>query len=149
MESWRYCEVCGNERDAAIKECPFCGTVNQIEITRKGPQQKIINLERGLPTVDEALAHMTRELKFARDERCRVLTLIHGYGSSGRGGKIRREVRFQLEFFRAQGRITDFVTGEEFSSRSSRGRQFLRRFPFLKQHTDLNRANRGITLVAL
>jgi len=149
MDALFYCEVCGNEREAALSACPYCGTRVRIQVQRQGPQQKIINLERGLPRVDEALAHLERELDLARTVRCRVLTLIHGYGSSGRGGKIRREVRAQLEYLKIQGTITDLLTGEDFSSRSSRGRHFLRRFPFLREHGDLNRSNPGITLVAL
>jgi hypothetical protein len=41
------------------------------------------------------------------------------------------------------------LPGEDFSSRSGSGRQLLRRFSFLRQHSDLNRANPGITLVVI
>ncbi len=149
MEALLCCEVCGNEHQASMGTCPFCGAVAEMRIERKGPQHKIINLERGLPLVDEALARLARELDLARAEGCRVLTLIHGYGSSGRGGAIRREVRAQLEFFKLRGKINDLLAGEEFASRSSGGRHLLRRFPFLRRHGDLNRANPGITLVVL
>jgi len=112
-------------------------------------QYKTVNLEKGMPLVRQALAKLDQELIIARTEHCRVVLLIHGYGSSGRGGAIKKEVRAQLQFMQSRGRINDFLGGEDFSTRSGRGRQILRRFPFLRQLNDLNRANRGITLVVL
>ena len=41
----------------------------------------------------------------------------------------------------------ELVAGEDFEGRSGRGRQLVRRFPFLAEHRDLNRANAGITVV--
>jgi hypothetical protein len=150
MEALLCCEVCGNERqDPAAGRCPFCGAAVEPRLGGRGPRHKVVNLERGLPLVEEALVRLERELDLARMERCRVLTLIHGYGSSGRGGAIRHEVRAQLEYLKSRGRINDLLAGEEFSSRTGPGRQLLRRFPFLRDHADLNRANPGITLVVL
>jgi len=143
------CEVCGNEIKADVKQCPFCGAVAEVSYPRQGPRQRIVNLERGMPSVDQALALLARELDQARLERCRVLTLIHGYGSSGRGGNIRQEVRDRLQYLQHSAVINDLLPGEDFSTRTATGRQLLRRFPFLRQHTDLNRANPGITLVVI
>ena len=50
-----------------------------------------------MPPLDQALARLATELEAARLQGVRVLTLIHGYGSSGAGGVIRGEVRHQLE----------------------------------------------------
>lgn len=141
------CEVCGNEREDGAGHCPFCGAVSEIDQHLQGPQYKVVNLEKGLPLVDKALARLASEIEQAKLERCRVLFLIHGYGSSGRGGVIRQEVRTQLRFLKDHNRINDLLPGEEFSTRTGHGRQILRRFPFLKQHSDLNRSNQGITLV--
>ena len=143
------CEVCGNEIEADAKQCPFCGAAAEVSLPRRGPKHRIVNLERGMPTADQALARFARELELARFEHYRVLTLIHGYGSSGRGGVIRQEVRAQLQYLKFRGIINDLLPGEDFSSRSGPGRQLLRRFPFLRQHSDLNRANPGITLVVI
>ncbi len=144
-----FCEVCGNEIEAGLKQCPFCDAVSSPALVRKGPQHKVVNLERGMPLVNQALLRLQQELEQARLEGCRVLTLIHGYGSSGRGGAIRLEVRAQLQYLKAKRLINDFFPGEEFSARSACGRQLLRRFPFLSRHSDLNRANQGISLVIL
>jgi hypothetical protein len=141
------CEVCGNERELPVSVCPFCGAPGKTELSPTGPQYKTVNLEKGMPLASQALSRLEQELILARSERCRVLVLIHGYGSSGRGGVIRQEVRVQLQYMLDNGTVNDFVTGEEFSTRSGKGRQLLRRFPFLRQLNYLNRGNQGITLV--
>jgi glutaredoxin len=143
------CAVCGNSRSSDTRHCPFCGAAGEIILQHQGPQYSVVNLEKGMPTVDQALVRLDNEIRQARQEHCRVLFLIHGYGSSGRGGVIRQEVRSQLRFMKDQHKINDLLTGEAFSSRTGPGRQILRRFPFLRQHEDLNRSNPGITLVVL
>ena len=52
-------------------------------------------------------------------------------------------------FLRQTGRIEAVIFGEDFESRTGRGRQLLRRCPFLAAHADLNRKNPGITVVLL
>ena len=149
MTAMSICEVCGNERQDEGISCPFCGTTGEINPIGNGPQYKTVNLEKGMPLVAQALSRLDQEISFARMERCRVLVLIHGYGSSGRGGVIRNEARSLLRYMKDQGKLNDFLPGEEFSTRTGSGRQLLRRFPFLKQLHDLNRRNQGITLVVL
>ncbi len=89
------------------------------------------------------------EIRTSSAQGFKVLTFIHGYGSSGEGGAIKMAVLHQLHFFHHQGRIKEILPGEEFEGRSGRGRQLVRRFPFLAHHRDLNRANPGITVVIL
>jgi len=149
MAAMMFCEICGNEIEADVKQCPFCGAAAEVSFPRQALPQRFVNLERGMPSVDQALALLARELDQARSERCRVLTLIHGYGSSGRGGVIRQEVRARLQYLKHSAAINDLLPGEDFSTRTGSGRQLLRRFPILRQHSDLNRANPGITLVVI
>lgn len=145
----KYCEICGNEIEVDVVKCPFCGAATEVSLSRHGPRHRVVNLERGMPLADQAMARLARELEQAGFDGCRILTLIHGYGSSGRGGIIRQKVRVQLRYLKDRGIINDLLPGEDFSSRSGSGRQFLRRFPFLRRHSDLNRANPGITLVVI
>ena len=46
-----------------------------------------LNLELGRPTADEALRRLEAELEAARHMNTPLLKLIHGYGSSGKGGQ--------------------------------------------------------------
>lgn len=89
------------------------------------------------------------EIETARMEGLRVLTLIHGYGSSGTGGAIGIECRKVLRHLQETGGISSFIPGEEFRQRSGATRDLLRRFPRLATNSNLNKGNRGITLVVL
>ncbi len=144
------CEVCGNELGPGVTICPYCGTVSTAPVVQaSGLLHRIVNLEKGLPTVAMALQRLDTELEISRRQGYRVVTLIHGYGSSGKGGAIKDEVHRQLHYYKHKGRINDVLAGEDFNSRSGAGRQLLRRFPALAAHDDVNRANPGITLVVL
>lgn len=144
------CEVCGNEFRRKTTTCPYCGAaVTSSPESKPDMLHRVVNLEKGLPTVSQALHRLDQELETARLQGYRVLTLIHGYGSSGKGGAIRKTIRKQLDYYNHLHRVNDVIAGENFSSRSGAGRQLLRRFPALSAHSDLNRANPGVTLVVL
>ena len=144
------CEICGNEVDPTGGQCPFCqaerasGTVGI-----GGPLHRVVNLEKGKPAVQQALDRLAVVVLHGRREGYKALTLIHGYGSTGKGGAIKEAVRQHLQFLHQQGTVRTIIFGEEFEGRSGRGRQLLRCFPFLAEHRDLNRANPGITLIIL
>ncbi len=144
-----FCEVCGNEIESGIPRCPFCESEITFSAPGQGTPHRAVNLKQGMPTVAQALSRLDRQLEQAGKEGCRVLTLIHGYGSSGRGGVIREEIRAKLQYLKYRGEINDVFIGEKFSTGNGLGRNLIRRFPFLRQHRDLNRGNRGITLVVL
>lgn len=144
------CEICGNSIEPTESICPFCQTPCAVLAKQaSGMLHRLINLEKGMPLVEQALERLRNELFVSKRQGIKVITLIHGYGSSGKGGGIRREVRQYLRYLQHQHQINDMILGEEFSRNSGRGRQLLRRFPFLADHRDLNRANPGVTLVIL
>jgi len=110
---------------------------------------KTVNLEDGRPTCDAAIRRLTYELSAARAARTGCLKLIHGYGSSGAGGRIRTECRAYLERQQRAGKIKFYVTGEQFTIFSDLTRHALDRFPELRADRDLERYNNGITFVVL
>lgn len=118
---------------------------------RSDPSSKgsayIVNLEEGRPLCDQAIRHLTAELHQARRSRTPVLKLIHGYGSSGTGGRIRVETRRYLDTCMCQGLIEGYITGENFSIFDEKTQKALIRFPFLSNDRDLQRFNNGITVV--
>ncbi len=144
------CAVCGNEIDPERTHCPFCRTAYPPNNRRvSGPLHREVHLKKGMPLVQQALDRLEVALQDGIDRHLKALTLIHGYGSSGTGGAIKAAVHRQLREYLHQGRIEAIIPGEEFEGRSGRGRHLLRRFPFLADHRDLNRANPGITLLIL
>nr|WP_320010043.1 hypothetical protein [uncultured Desulfobulbus sp.] len=144
------CPVCGNEVEPGHSSCPFCGSsCDGGSPKERGVLHRQVNLERGKPLVEHALKRFESELFTSRSLGCKVLTLIHGYGSSGQGGAIKEALKEQLNYLKHRGEIRHVIAGEQFEGRSGRGRQLLRQYPFLAQHRDLNRSNPGITLVFL
>ncbi len=108
-----------------------------------------VRIKEGMPSVDEARRRLASELEVARRGGVRVLKLIHGYGSSGVGGKLRRALRVTLADLQASGRIGRTVAGEAWSIFDATARALLDAYPELRQDDDLDRANRGITLVEI
>ena len=76
-----------------------------------------VNLEAGKPLVDQAIKRLTFELSHSRALGCTVLKIIHGYGSSGTGGRIRTESRKYLSRLRERSRISS--AGKTFPSSRS------------------------------
>ena len=150
------CDICGNSFDALLASpgrCPYCHSKQSGSGKTVVPAplslHRLVNLEKGMPLVEQAIKRLDMEMQAALLQGIRVLSLIHGYGSSGRGGAIREAARARLAFLEQQQVVESVIPGEEFEGRSSRGRQLLRRYPFLRRHHDLNRANPGMTLVLL
>lgn len=111
--------------------------------------QSVVNLEQGLPTVETARIRLDQALRTAKARRCDVLKIIHGYGSSGRGGAIKRDVQIFLAEKKRSGYLWQFVPGERFSPFDSAARAMLDACPALSRDSDYSRGNDGITVVLL
>ncbi|MGH9570066.1 MAG: Smr/MutS family protein, partial [Candidatus Angelobacter sp.] len=81
-------------------------------MSRKPVAIKLINLEQGMPRVEEARLRLQRELNIARQQRCAAVKLVHGYGSSGTGGALRNELQKELDQAARNGEIGAFIAGE-------------------------------------
>ncbi len=148
MAAGSVCTVCGNEVDPALARCPFCKQERKPEYAMERSEQfRVVNLERGMPLVDDALKHLRSEFETAKHTGCRVLVLIHGYGSSGKGGAIKDAVRSRLKIWVDQETVKEVLPGEECGKRHGHARQLLKRFPYLKEY--VLRPNPGISLVVL
>ncbi|MCI0536088.1 MAG: hypothetical protein L0Z50_12760 [Verrucomicrobiales bacterium] len=58
--------------------------------------------------------------------------VIHGWGSSGEGGKIGPAIRKSLRLRVKEGKATLVVSGDGFSSDTNEGRELARRHPSLE-----------------
>ena len=112
-------------------------------------EYSLINIEMGMPTVDTAIKRLTYELNNAKRQGIRVLKIIHGYGSSGKGGVLRVEIRKYLAKEQRFGRLTLFVPGEGFNIFSEDTRKILDKCEVLRKDADLGRSNNGVTFVLL
>jgi hypothetical protein len=110
---------------------------------------KIVNLEAGMPSVPQARARLSSEIRVAQQSGVRVLKLVHGYGSSGVGGDLRIALQSTLRQMAQAKEIRDCIYGENWRTSDERSWALLKRIPELKSDPDLGRGNRGITLVVL
>ena len=110
---------------------------------------KILNIEEGMPTVDEARKRLTEGLNQAKSNGCEGMKIIHGYGSSGVGGKLRVAIRKSLANRQKEGIIRSYVPGENWSIFEQGTIQVLDHCPELSKDTHLGKGNGGITIVLI
>ncbi len=110
---------------------------------------KVVNLEDGLPSVEQARARLSSELDIARKGTVRVLKIIHGYGSSGVGGDLRIALQAVLRQMADRREIRACIYGENWRNADEHAWELLKQFPELKEDRDLAKGNRGITIVVL
>jgi hypothetical protein len=89
---------------------------------------KIIDLEEGMPKVEEARLRMQHQLQVARKQGYAAVKLIHGYGSGG---------------------VRSFIAGEHWRVSDEATWALLKRYPEWKQDSDLGKGNKGISIVLL
>ena len=77
------------------------------------------------------------------------MKIIHGYGSTGKGGRLRKATLTLLDELKKSGSIKDFVGGEQWSKFELRTLTLIDQMPQLYNDSDLERSNRGITVVFL
>ncbi|MGE4353351.1 MAG: hypothetical protein AB7D36_04610 [Oscillospiraceae bacterium] len=108
-----------------------------------------VNIKFDMPTSSDAIKRVTYNIRNGAGWGCTAIKFIHGYGSSGKGGKIRTEVRRYLENEKRCGRIRDYIPGENFSIFDENTRRAFLLCDALRRDPDLERHNNGVTIVML
>jgi hypothetical protein len=116
-------------------------------VSRKPALIKVVNLEEGMPHVEEARLRMEHELQRARAQGHAAVKLIHGYGSSGVGGALRTELQKELRLAVQRASLRASIAGEDWRISDETTWALLKNFPEWKQDPDLGKNNRGITIV--
>ena len=104
-------------------------------------------IKSGMPSVEEARRRLIAEVKSAQANRLKAIKIVHGYGSTGRGGRLREAIRTSLLYRRRDQQIGRFVYGERWTIFDPSTREFLNDHPEYRRDNDLNRDNPGITIV--
>jgi len=108
-----------------------------------------LNVEAGLPTLDEARRMVAEQIRRAKREGTKVLKVIHGYGSSGKGGALCIGLRKSFGLRKKEGVIRDFIAGEDFSIFNDTVLGLLEAVPELRGDPDLGATNEGVTILWL
>ncbi|HEY6250515.1 MAG TPA: hypothetical protein VI685_11190 [Candidatus Angelobacter sp.] len=118
-------------------------------MSRKPARIRIVNLEQGMPAVEQARLSLEHELSVARFDGYKAVKFIHGYGSSGAGGALRTELQKDLRRMAENGAIQVFIPGEDWRISDQSTWKLLKQFPEWKRDSDLGRNNQGISVVIL
>ena len=107
-----------------------------------------INVESFKLTVNEALAQIESEIDALKliNKPC-ILKVIHGYGSSGCGGEIKKNLPAFLNILKARGKIKDYAENSKFGVLSLKYKKYSGIFPELILDNDLKNLNPGITII--
>jgi len=142
------CATCGNEIPDPSLTCHFCGA-HQRARQHAEPHERLrtVNIEAGMPSVDEGLQRLEGELARARQFGIRVVRVIHGWGSTGTGGSLRDACRASLKRKLAARQIANLVYGEDYSRTTNAGRDLMGRFSELRSSERSDNQNPGITFV--
>jgi hypothetical protein len=102
-----------------------------------------------MPSVQEALQRLEREIALARQQKSSLLKVIHGYGSSGAGGDIRIAVQKRLHELAEAGQVRGCIFGENWGKSDDAIWRLMQEHSELKGDPDLGRRNRGVTIALL
>jgi 5,10-methylenetetrahydrofolate reductase len=107
---------------------------------------KEVNIEQGYPNVESALRDMISQLGTYKRMGFRAILLVHGYGSSGTGGKIKTSVRMKLKESSLIGLVKMSCGGEDWIDGKKRSLDLC---PELKDYERRISGNPGVTVVIL
>lgn len=110
---------------------------------------KTINIELGRPTLEEARRSVIAHIRQAKEAGVRVLKVIHGYGSTGKGGVLCVGLRKSFRLRRKEGVIRDFIPGEDFDVFDETTLKLFQEVPEVRGDGDLGRVNEGVTVLWL
>lgn len=130
-----------------IGECRQCGSE---ELPIPHSDTMVLNLKFDSPSAEEALDRLTIGLRRASEVGIKAMILIHGYGASGEGGKIKWAVHDALDNNYFSDRVDEYHFGEQTPFGSEAYHALLRRRPGLKAYLKhFKEGNAGMTVLIL
>lgn len=106
-----------------------------------------INIKEQMPSVSEALENLKGFIKIKRSFGYRCLVVVHGYGSSGKGGAICKKVREYLLAQEKNKKLRGVVFGEDFNPFNAKALSLKSRYRELDKY--FCAYNHGITIIEL
>ncbi len=149
------CQFCGNPVSIKVNTCPYCNKPLVFKKETVKPQAKkikVINLEYGKPYVNEALTRFNNELQLAKKQNISLLKIIHGYGSTGKGGKIKIVLHKKLKVLLANQIVKNVIAGELYSKSTNSAtcnQKLVNAYTALAETLHADKYNPGITFVEL
>ena len=130
-----------------LGECRQCGSK---ELPMPHSDTIVLNLKFDSPSAEEALERLTVALRRASEVGIKAIIVIHGYGASGEGGKIKWAVHNALENNYFSDRVDEHHFGEQTAFGSDAYHALLRRRPGLKGYLKhFKEGNAGMAVLIL
>ena len=130
-----------------FNQCPHCGSENLPILSSDTIE---LNIKQDGPYVEEALDRLTDYLRKSLEVGIKAIVLIHGYGSSGEGGRIKWAIHEALENNRYSDRVDEYYFGEDVPFASEAYQRLLKRRPGLRRYLKrFKEGNAGMTVLLL
>lgn len=110
---------------------------------------EVANIEKFMPTVYQAEILVKNNLETYRRKGVKAFKIIHGYGSTGKGGALRTGLRDYLTQLKRAKIIADFIPGENWSVFDETTRKVLDLDNSFGKDSDLGKMNAGITIIVI
>lgn len=107
---------------------------------------KTFDIKSDMPTSQEAGIRLANILRTSKGKD-KVIKIIHGYGSTGVGGSIKKTVHSSLMNKVRNGEIKAYIPGEAFSQPMGFDESIRTFKHLLKLDSDYNKMNDGITFI--
>lgn len=107
---------------------------------------KTLNIELGFPSQKEARLKLDNYIK-KLDNSNKIIKVIHGYGSTGVGGSIKKMVHSYLKRIKSEGIIKDFLPGEAVKELMGFDQTITKYRAYIKDDHDFKIGNPGITYI--
>ena len=122
--------------------------VSKVEVYRNAIRE-IGGVSEMVCVQDKAVERLRADMAACRHMKQGVMKLIHGYGSTGRGGKICSAVRNELAAMKRKKLIKEYIPGEDFGPMDAAARKLAEQNSGITRDPDYGRINHGITIVVL
>jgi len=146
LKDFGECLQCGNPISDAHSSCPFCGS-SEIEVSREDLRVRKIDIGHNNWTVNQAKTALEREIGISIKGLDDFLVVVHGRGSSGKGGEIKVMVQDLARAMVGMKRLRDFISGEHLTKSSGAAKRVSTNYPSIKQLKEWNSRNPGLSIL--
>jgi len=109
---------------------------------------RLVNLKEGY-NVEQALAILEIEIESAKKEGIVAIKVLHGYGSHGRGGVIKKALVPILASWKKSKFILDYFGGDKWNLFDQDARRILLKDKSIYNDCDISSSNPGITIIEI
>ena len=106
-----------------------------------------INIKQGMPMVADAMRYLQAAITKLKKDKYECVLIIHGYGSTGKGGAICEKARQWLKAQERNGKMKAVIFGEDFTLFNFKALDFKNKCRELEKLMSV--CNNGFTVVEM